>query len=182
MKITSFIILILCCVLEKTSAQELFKPHDKKSIPASFTGPKIITSENEKGLLMSYKNFKRGKIAPASEGEINRLMTTMLLGSGTLIYNYLKSNCESLVIDVLEPNGFFSTSFVLTLECDGNHVLLMRSMDNRLLLGNAMAAEDPSNYSLLISFDYLDQKAESDIRQLLVSYLETNKLSYKEIN
>lgn len=149
-------------------------------IPDNFRDP-IIAMENEKGLLMSFRQFKKGKFVEASEREKRTLMTTMLLGSGTLLYNYFLKEYPDFSPVVLQPNGFTRSSFKIKYVLGHGEIFVMRLMHG-LASSGAMAAEDPKNYALVYAFDFDDEKEMTDIKNTLIQILEENEIQYQMLD
>ncbi|WP_373520702.1 hypothetical protein [Aquiflexum sp.] len=141
----------------------------------------LHSRENEKGLLMSYKEFKNGSIIEASEKEKNTLMTTMLLGSATSLYNYLSHTYSDFKPVVIKPNGFTTTSFQIKYEFSEGSIYITRIFKNQSGL-NLMAAEDPNNYILLYGFDIKDQKISNEIIDHLTRHLKSSNIEFGRVD
>lgn len=140
----------------------------------------IYTQENEKGLLMSYKKFKKGSFIEASEIEKNTLMTTMLLGSATHLYNYLSDRYTDFKPVVIKPNGFTSSSFQIKYEFLEGSIYIKRIFIKKDG-SNLMAAEDPNNYSLIYGFDINDEKISNEIINLLIQHWNSNNIKFGSV-
>lgn len=149
-----------------------------KNIPEKYTCL-IYTNEKEKGMLLSYEQFSKGNFVAASKTEEATLLTTMLLGSGTFLYQYLESEFSDFKPMVIKPNGFTSTTFEVKYTFGGNEVLVIRKMENKKLLLNPMAAENPKNYHLIYAFDMKEGNELKAIQSALISYLEQNDIAYE---
>jgi len=140
----------------------------------------IYSQESDKGLLMSYKKFKKGSFIEASEIEKNTLMTTMLLGSATHLYNYLSDQYADFKPVVIKPNGFISTSFQIKYEFLGGSIYIKRIFIKKDG-SNLMAAEDPNNYSLIYGFDINEEKISNEIINLLTQHWNSNNINFERV-
>ncbi len=142
----------------------------------------MCTSEKEKGLLLSYNQFKDGNFIAASETEQKMLLTTMLLGSGTFLYEYLKANFSDFKAKVVKPNGFITTSFEVKYKFGNNEILVIRKMESKKLLLNPLAAEDPKNYHLIFAFDIKEKHVFTEVQTALTNYLKQHEISFEMKN
>ncbi|MDP2189715.1 MAG: hypothetical protein Q8J69_13640 [Sphingobacteriaceae bacterium] len=140
----------------------------------------LCAREKEKGLLMSFNNFKNGKIEAATLPEINTLMTTMLLGSGTYLFELLSKKYPDFKPVVVRPNGYTSTSFQIRYDFQHGSIYLMRIFSNSRGLG-LMAAEYPENYLLLYGFDIKDETILKELREQLVQYMKSNYFEFSNV-
>ncbi|KXX66514.1 hypothetical protein [Flammeovirga sp. SJP92] len=127
----------------------------------------ISTSEKEVGHLLSFKNFSKGVFVPANEKEKSTLMTTMLLGSLSHLYDFLEDNKKGEFI-VHFPNSYTSSKFLVEYKFDSGSVFVMRKMIYGNLFLEPFSAEDPNNYGLLFGFAI---NSENDL-QLLINTLK----------
>ncbi len=167
-------LLFLCLFFTVTNAAQ-FKEKDFKDIPSRF---KIVfeTRENEKGLQVSYKDFKAGKITAASDREISNYMNTMLLGSGTFWFQYFTDNLDNFTYDVIKSNGFTSSKFTVLLKSDLIDVYMIRQLLYSSVLKNTKAAENPNNYGMIIAIDLKNSPESSSV------YIEKYEMFVKSNN
>jgi hypothetical protein len=148
-------------------------------IPSNYSDL-IETRENEKGMLMSYSKFSEGQFELATEKEEASLMTTMLLGSATFLFDLLKEKYVSFQPIVLKPNGFTSTTFEIEFKYEKGSIYILRKMIYGSLL-NPVAAENPNNYGLIYGFDIEDPVEKERIINFLIQYFNQNEVENKKI-
>lgn len=85
-----FILLVLVLLFTSNDSFSQFKNRHFKAIPEGFSKDYLITREIESGRRLSYEPFKNGDFVKASEEEEINLKNTMLLGSATYLFDYLK--------------------------------------------------------------------------------------------
>ena len=152
-----------------------------KKVPDNFSDDIILTCENEKGNLLGFKEFKNGQFKLASDKQRKTLMTTMLMGTATHIYNHLESTFPEFKAEVLKPNGFTSTSFSIKYIYNKGEIFIIRFMKKINFFKGPTAAEDPKNYSLLIAFNFENKKDQEDIETLITEYLMRNNVKSERI-
>lgn len=153
-----------------------FKSKDVKSLSRNYEYV-IETRENHKGWLLSYKQFKRGVFADASNTERATFMTTMLLGSGDYLYKYLQDHSMKFSPEVNKPNGFTSTKFIITYKSEDVEVRLIRKMvyGSTLIPG---AAENPENYGMLVGFTGSSARTIELLIDSYQEFLNTHDIVY----
>ncbi len=80
-------------------------------------------------------------------------MNTLLLGSGTYWFKYFTDNFDDFTYDVIKSNGFTTSKFTLLLKSDLIDVYMVRQLLYSSVLKNIKAAENPSNYGMIIAID-----------------------------
>jgi hypothetical protein len=178
----NFVITLLSIfLLSSNKMYAQFSAKDIAKVPLSYQNL-METHENEKGFLMSYKKFKKGNFEAASQGEKLTLMTTMLLGSATYLYNYLQENeKDSFTPLVLKPNGFTTTVFQIEYKYAKGSIFIMRKLLYANIFLNSFAAEDPNSYGLLYGFDIPDKEEKQKIITLLKEYFAVKQIAYQDI-
>lgn len=155
-----------------------FKKKDIKSIPSKYET--IIEShENSKGELLSYKSFKRGMMAPANKAEISTLMTTMLLGSGLYWVRFFEENFDDFTYEVIKPNGFTSSKFILLLKSSELEVYLVRKMVYASIFTNPSAAEYPENYGMLIGIYSKYNEKSIEYLNRFIGFMKEESISFR---
>ncbi len=152
-----------------------------KRVPANFSDDIILTYENDQGSLLGFKQFKNGKFKPASDIQRMTSLTTMLLGTATHIYNHLESTFPEFKAEVLKPNGFTSASFSIKYIYNKGEIFIIRYLEKTKFFKGLLATEYPKNYSLLIAFNFENNKDQEDIEALITEYLMANNVKSKRI-
>ncbi|MBP6811742.1 MAG: hypothetical protein KA138_09490 [Saprospiraceae bacterium] len=153
-----------------------------KLIPQVYADSIFITQEMEKGTLLSYKKFRKNKFIPANSQEIKSFHTTMLLGTGTYLYNYLQDSCSRFKPIVVKPNGYFSTRFIVKFMYSEGEILLIRDMPLAKLSKDPLAAERPENYTMTIAFNIPNLQERLRMQNKLVAYFTKGNLVWRMIN
>jgi len=174
--------IILTLLVVFVTANVSFCQFSKKlisKIPEKYTDL-IETRENEKGMLLSYSKFSEGQFQLATEKEESNLMTTMLLGSATFLYEYLKEEYVSFEPIVLKPNGFTSTAFEIEFNYEMGSIYILRKMLYGNIL-NPLVAENPNNYGLIFGFDIKDSSEKERIINYLNQFFSENEVENKKV-
>ncbi|GAB3652747.1 hypothetical protein GCM10028791_22470 [Echinicola sediminis] len=133
----------------------------------------------KKGHLLSFKKFERGTFKLASKLEKISLMTTMLLGSATYLFDSLSQQKEFEAV-VHKPNGPTSTTFLVEFKYKDGSIFIFREMIYGNLLSNPLAAENPKNYGLLFGFNLKRNDQYNIILTALKAYWKENDIMYTE--
>tara|TARA_B110000483_G_C18087051_1_gene500433 strand:+ start:549 stop:1100 length:552 start_codon:yes stop_codon:yes gene_type:complete len=146
------------------------------NIPEDYSDGFTVTCEKEVGKRLSYKSFKRGEFVDANQKEIRNSMNTMLLGSATALFDYLKETYEDFQPIVIKPNGFTSTSFYIKYKYSKGEIFIIRTMKSKEFLKGPFAAENPENYNLLFAFNFDEDEDQKEVENILNKYIEENYL------
>ena len=162
-----------------------FKETDFKKIPENYSSIKIVHEKNE-GILLSYKNFRDGLIIKASDIEKKKKMTTMLMGSASLLYNNLKENYPNeYKLNVIKPNSFLSTEFQIEISYPKGKIFILRKMIYSKIrvfsdlsddFKNINASNDPSNYGVIFGFEIKDDAEKQKIINIIEKYCVDNNI------
>lgn len=173
------VIIFLSIMLLATTSHGQFKKKHFKKIPAEYSKEYLITHEITSGRRLSYASFKNGNFITASEEEINNFMNTMLLGSATHLFDYLKEKHPDFSPIVIIPNSGTSTTFYIKYKFDKGEVFIIRAMKQSNLLLDPFAAEKPENYSLLFAFKFDNISDQKEIESIIMKYVTTSNMKYE---
>lgn len=175
-------VIALILLSSSTSGYCQFKKKHLDKIPDKFAKEYLITYEFLAGRRLSYESFKKGKFVTASEREVNNLMNTMLLGSATYLFDYLKSHYPDFSPEVVKPNGFTTATFYIKYKFDKGEVFIIRTLINNKLLSDPLAAENPRNYLMLYAFKFDNYNDQKEIEDILRTYAFENQMRIEEFN
>lgn len=165
------VFILLSILFTSTDSFSQFKNRHFKAIPEGFSKDYLITREIVSGRRLSYESFKNGDFVRASEEEEKNLKNTMLLGSATYLFDYLKEKYPNFSPVVVQPNGYTSTSFYINFKFDKGEIYIIRTINsNNLFLMDPFAAENPRNYSLLYAFKFENYNDQKEIKDLIKNY------------
>ncbi len=176
------IFITLSIVLYSTNGFCQFEKKHLEKIPDEFSKEYLITYEFESGRRLSYSSFKNGDFVCASENEINNFMNTMLLGSATYLFDYLKSKYPTFSPEVVKANGFTSTTFYIKYKFDKGEIFIIRIMTKNKFLSDPLAAENPGNYSLLYAYKFEKQDDQKEIEDFIKNYAFENQMKIENLN
>lgn len=120
------------------------------------------------GDLLGFKAFKEGRFEPASRGEMGTLMTTMLSGVATRLWDRCQEIDPAVERRVIKPNGFFSGTFIIAYEGEGFAIEITRRLRTALYLLIPGLTERPSSYEVRL----LIRAAESELCARLAAIVD----------
>jgi len=174
-----FIALLFLFSLTKSYGQ--FKEKHFKKIPNGFSKNYLITHEITIGRRLSYKSFKKGEFISATEKEVKNFMNTMLLGSATYLFDYLKGKYPDFSPEVVKPNGFTTSTFYIKYKLNKGEIFIIRTMDHNKLWIDPYAAEKPENYSILYAFNFQNSNDQKEIENLIAIYAAESKIEIETL-
>lgn len=177
------VLILLSILFISTDSFSQFKNRHFKAIPEGFSKDYLVTREIVSGRRLSYESFKNGDFVCATQEEVNNLKNTMLLGSATYLFDYLKEKYPNFSPKVVQPNGHTSTSFYINYKFDKGEIYIIRNINSyNLLLYDPFAAENPRNYSLLYAFKFENYNDQKEIEDLIKNYAYEINMPFQILN
>src|SRR5262245_17367817 len=138
--------------------------------PGASRAPTIVRVQaTERGQVVSWSEFKRGRLA--KPGRLARLLswTTMLTDVVTDLVGFAKSIDRNYRLVIVTPNGPTTASFDLMLAGNDFEIICSRRLVRGGFPFNPFAAEFGSNYDVIVSMN----QASVDVRSKVLEHLQS---------
>ena len=128
----------------------------------------FTSSGKYKGLLLSYKEVKKGNFVEATPSEARTLMTTMLTDIPTELWTFCQKISTGVQRKIIKPNGFMSGTLVIEYSSGEFQIEIKRKLKSSfIVLLFPSHAELPTSYNVEVQVNAQAVEVAEKIKEFL---------------